>query len=217
MFRASAGGTYPHSLARPGSDSRARRCQAGDGWIPPAKISVVARRSPASVRRARRHRRRPGQQLRRLQPQVRSGRHAESAGGGSLPRRRRHRRDVSLRCADQSGRSPRAPTAYPFALDKGWTTFAGWGTGKRVRDELEDIPRQADAGVGEPRPAAQPHRPGCERQRARGRPREIRDGDPAVVRAARCRRSGPVGVQAPRRQVDRQGQHRPTTRSTRAG
>ena len=52
-----------------------------------------------------------------------------------------------------------AASTYPFALDKGWTTFAGWPTGSESRDELEDIPGEAHRGVGELRHAAQPHRP----------------------------------------------------------
>ncbi len=64
--------TYVHlSIGEPLARAKA---QAGDGWIPPAKVAVIGEGSAAAVRRARRHRRRSRQQLHGLRSTLRSGR-----------------------------------------------------------------------------------------------------------------------------------------------
>ena len=81
-----------------------------------------------------------------VQPEVRSRSDAESARGGAVCRRCRHRRRVPLRRADQGGRGRvHVDVSYPFPLDKGWTSFPGWTTGGESADELEDADDEADA------------------------------------------------------------------------
>ena len=131
------------------------KAQAGDGWIPPAKVRDRRQGSPAPVRRPRRHRRRARQQLSRLQSQIRSGGDAEPLAAVRCRRRRRHRRRLPLGRADSRGKCrARVGLRIPFPLEKGWTIVCRVANRQRVGRQLEDAADAAD-GRHELRRAAQ--------------------------------------------------------------
>ncbi len=199
--------TYVHlSIGDPLARAKS---QAGDGWIPPAKVGDRRQGSPAPVRRARRHRRRPRQQLRRLQ------------STGSIPRSRRIR-SAAVRCAGR--RRHRRRRASPTRRSWRPTPCTRRSVSVPARQRLDDrlpggrpeasrptnwktLPTQAD---GRPRTSAC-----CALASSAMPPPICCDVDLAkyakelqqLSATDRRRRSGSLGVQPPRRQADHEGQH----------
>ena len=116
------------------------KMQAGDGWIPPAKVTVVAhevRRQCDSL---------DGIEdglvsnyvacNRRFDPGVTPNPLAAVRCAGGADTGDACLSDAQIKAAD----ALHAATAYPFALDNGWTTFAGWGTGSESAMNWKTFP-----------------------------------------------------------------------------
>jgi hypothetical protein len=116
------------------------KMQAGDGWIPPAKVAVVAQEV-----------RRQCDALdgiedglvsnyvacnRRFDPSVTPNPLAAVRCAGGADTGDTCLSDAQIKAAD----ALYAATAYPFALDKGWMTFAGWGTGSESATNWKTFP-----------------------------------------------------------------------------
>ena len=137
-LRAGAGEHYVQLAV---GDPLARaKMQAGDGWIPPAKVAVVAQEV-----------RRQCDALdgiedglvsnyvacnRRFDPGVTPNPLAAVRCAGGADTGETCLSDAQIKAAD----ALHAATAYPFALDKGWTTFAGWGTGSESATNWKTFP-----------------------------------------------------------------------------
>ena len=130
------------------------KTQAGDGWIPPAKVAVVGKEvlrqcdalDGLADGLVSNYVACNAGSIRRVTP--------KALGAGSLCRRRRHRRHLSLGRADRAADAVHAADGVSVRTRQGVDDVRGLGDRQRVRDELEDTPRQADAGVGEQRHAA---------------------------------------------------------------
>jgi hypothetical protein len=116
------------------------KMQAGDGWIPPAKVAVVAKEV-----------RRQCDALdgiedglvsnyvacnRTFDPRVTPNPLASVRCAGGADTGDGCLSDPQIKAAD----ALHATTTYPFALDKGWTTFAGWGTGSESATSWKAFP-----------------------------------------------------------------------------
>jgi len=127
------------------------RMQAGDGWIPPAKVAVVA----GEVRRQCDALDGIEDGLvsnyvacsRRFDPGVTPNPLAAVRCAGGADTGETCLSDAQIKAAD----ALHAATVYPFPLDKGWTTFAGWGTGSESATNwktFNEKPTPASANSG---------------------------------------------------------------------
>ena len=142
------------------------KTQTGDGWIPPAKVAVIAKEVLRQCDAL------DGIEDGLVSNYIACNRKFDPAVTPDAL--------AAVRCADgadtgetclsdaQIGR-PRPCTATVYSRSRshnGWTTFSGWATGSESAMNWKTFPARPSRGR-ELRDAAQPHRPRAERQRAR--------------------------------------------------